>query len=283
VARPTVRAGFDGAKRQRLLVVWGLLVLTLAMCSGLAWGTPQPEFLSPDSAAYTPTQRVTLVAASQELERLLRDATLGSQRTLGEGGWASLDFAAFAAGSLAVSGYRAVVVSGAWSTEQHAWVAVAVDLGDGTIAWIPVEAAPTANSVATTLGRIAWGNGGQYDERYTRYDQVMELGANAAPIAAVRGPVAAPDLGEIVRFLALTSHDPDGQIVLYVWSVDEGDVVAMTKTGLYDHTFERDGYHTVTLTVVDSRGGRATASATIRVVGPDNVGGKAGSSCGCGP
>jgi hypothetical protein len=231
---------------------------------------------------YTTTQRSALSLATAELERVLGDRTLGVQRTLGERGWTSLEFAKFTAGSLESQGYQVVIVSALWAEGQHAWVVVGIDVG-GATAWVPVEAAPIPGVVLEGLGRIARDGAGRYDVRYALFEQIVQLAANVAPTAGFRGPTAGARTGEIVTFLAIGSYDSDGEIVLYLWGVDDTDRLTTTKTMSFDYTFGTSVRHTVSLTVVDSRGARATANVPVQVYGPDTEGStRPSTGCGCG-
>jgi hypothetical protein len=257
-------------------------VVLLLSCVVMAAAEPQPQVLQPDAAVYTTTQRSTLSLATEELGRVLGDRALGAQRALGERGWTSLEFAKFTAGSLEGLGYQVAIVSAPWADGQHGWVLVGVDVG-GLTAWIPVEAAPAPGVAQEGLGRIGWDGAGRYDARYALFEQIVELAPNVAPTAGFRGPTAGAHTGEIVTFLALTSHDSDGEIVLYLWGVDEADRLTATKTMSFDYTFETNAPHTVSLTVVDNRGARATTSLTVQVYGLDTAGSSRPSTgCGCG-
>ena len=259
-----------------------IAVALLLCCAVTSTAEPQPQVLQPDAAAYTTAQRSTLFLATAELERVLGDRALGVQRTLGERGWTSLEFAKFTAGSLEGLGYQVAIVSSPWTDGQHAWVLVGVDVG-GATAWIPVEAAPTLGVVQEGLGRIAWDGAGRYEARYAQFEQIVELAANIAPTAGFRGPTAGARTGEIVTFLAIGSYDSDGEIVLYLWGVDETDRLTTTKTMSFDYTFGTGVRHTVSLTVVDSRGARATANVPVQVYGPDTEGStRPSTGCGCG-
>ena len=265
-----------GWVRYRILKLALFVVLVMSVAGWETSGT-QPEVRQPDS--YNALQRGVLSMATAELEKLLGDSSLGSRMRLDEREWTSQEFSAFTAGALTQLGYETVVVSGQGSSKPHVWVLVGVDVGDGT-AWIPVEATPTSGVAQNSLGHVAWGGGDQYAETYLQYDRVLDLGFNLAPNAVVRAPAAAPFLGEFARFLAVQSRDPDGEIILYVWKVDEGKRPAMTKAGFYDHVFEREGSHTLTLTVVDSRGMRASTAVSFNVYVYDDEPGE--SDCGCG-
>ncbi|MDD5264736.1 MAG: PKD domain-containing protein [Candidatus Bipolaricaulis sp.] len=263
--------------------LWVLLASVLVASGGPAVAAEQPQVVQPDSAQYTSAQQGRLRIEIQDLEQTLADPSLGSRMTLGERGWTSVQFAIFSAGALAGLGYKTAAVSARWSGGEHVWVMVEVNLGVKT-AWIPVEAAPSGGSLQVSLGRIPWDSGqGRYEERYVTFDRTMELPPNQPPIAAVRFPVASSAGDGTVSFTAMMSRDPDGEIILYVWSVDGAPPVMMTKTWTYEHVFVDAGDHTVTVTVVDDRGARATATATLAIHPADSPGGaRVGSGCGCG-
>ena len=84
------------------------------------------------------------------------------------------------------------------------------------------------------------------------------------PVASFALSPSLPLVGESVTFDASVSSDPDGTIASYAW--DFGD--AATGSGVsVDHAYAAQGAYTVTLTVTDSIG--ATASATAEIaVGP---------------
>jgi PKD repeat protein len=69
--------------------------------------------------------------------------------------------------------------------------------------------------------------------------------------------------GLTCAFDASATHDPDG-LALLMWTFgDGGSSGSMTTT----HTYAAPGTYTVTLTAADTRGGRASQSQTITVVG----------------
>ena len=262
--------------------IWSLVAAALLLSYAVGGAAQQqPQVVQPDSATYSTAQHSTLSRATAELERVLGDRTLGVQRTLGERGWTSREFAAFTAGSLESLGYQVAIVSAQWLDGQHAWVLVGVDVG-GATAWIPVEATPIPGVVQEGLGRIASDGAGRYDARYAQFAETLQLGANVAPTVGFRGPTAGAYAGDVVTFLALTSHDSDGEIVLYLWGVDDTDRLTVTKTMSFDYTFETAVRHTVSLTVVDSRGARATTSLAVQVLGLDSDGNPFSAGCGCG-
>lgn len=88
---------------------------------------------------------------------------------------------------------------------------------------------------------------------------------NPPPIASfdaspLSGPAPLP-----VVFDASTSRD-DGAIVLYSWNFGDG---ASADGAIAEHSYDRPGTFTATLTVTDNLGATATASRTVTVLGPD--------------
>ena len=262
--------------------IWGVVAAGLLLSHGVGGVAQQlPQVVQPDSVAYTTAQQSALSGATAELERVLADRALGVHRALGEKGWGSLQFATFTAGSLENLGYKVAIVSAQWPDGEHACVLVGVDVG-GVTAWVPVEATPAPGAIQEGLGRIPWDGTSHFDARYAQFEEIVQLGQNEAPVAGFRGPTAAAYTGTDVTFVAMTSHDPDGEIVLYLWAVDDTNGWTTTKTMSFDHTFETDVPHKVTLTVVDNRGARATAELTVQVYSLDSEGKKSSSWCGCG-
>ncbi|MFB6192498.1 MAG: S8 family serine peptidase [Haloarculaceae archaeon] len=84
----------------------------------------------------------------------------------------------------------------------------------------------------------------------------------APPNASFVIEPGSPTAGETVTFDASASSDPDGEVVTYVWTVDD-DRVAMGRH--VEYTFESGGAHEVTLTVTDEGDRTDAASRTVLV------------------
>ncbi len=87
---------------------------------------------------------------------------------------------------------------------------------------------------------------------------------NALPIANA-GPDRVTNVNVVERFDASNSRDPDGRIVSYQWNFGDsttGEGVIVT------HAYSSIGIFTVTLTVTDNNGARATDTALVRVTQP---------------
>ncbi|WP_439330844.1 S8 family serine peptidase [Neobacillus piezotolerans] len=90
--------------------------------------------------------------------------------------------------------------------------------------------------------------------------QVDPPAENKAPIAVIKGEATAK-MKKAAKFDGSQSSDPDGTIVSYQWNFGDGT----TGTGTtVDHTFNKKGTYTVTLTVTDDKG--ATNSTTHKIV-----------------
>jgi PKD repeat protein len=92
---------------------------------------------------------------------------------------------------------------------------------------------------------------------------------NSQPVAMIVANPPVANFNETIRFdasystdegLACTSH------CTYIWEFGDNTVSVRGVTA--DHKFTLPGEYTVTLTVLDDRGGSDTASMTVRIIGP---------------
>jgi hypothetical protein len=70
----------------------------------------------------------------------------------------------------------------------------------------------------------------------------------------------------VVDLTALSSTDFDGTIINYAWYISDG---TQSTSPSISHTFSTSGTYTVTLTVTDNSGGKATAQSFITVSYPN--------------
>ncbi|MFT4297059.1 MAG: PKD domain-containing protein [Micropruina sp.] len=71
-----------------------------------------------------------------------------------------------------------------------------------------------------------------------------------------------------VQFSGAASSDPDGTIASHAWDFGDGS----TGTGVsVSHSYPAAGSYTVTLTVTDNRGGTATVTHAVTVLGPNQL------------
>jgi PKD repeat protein len=83
------------------------------------------------------------------------------------------------------------------------------------------------------------------------------------PVAAFAVGAAAPEAGQSVAFDGSSSSDSDGSIVAYAWNFGDGHTASGRNP---THTFTQAGTYTVTLTVTDSGGQRASVSQPVSVL-----------------
>ena len=89
---------------------------------------------------------------------------------------------------------------------------------------------------------------------------------NQAPVARFSYSPEVPRNGEMVRFNALDSYDPDGSIRSYRWDFDE-DGFTDAYGRRVSHSFRSSGSYEVVLTVVDDDGSKSSTRKIVRVQG----------------
>ena len=86
---------------------------------------------------------------------------------------------------------------------------------------------------------------------------------NQPPRASFTFSPVQPEVGELVRFDASSSYDPDGTITSYQWDFGDGS----TGSGVtVQYTYQQEGTFTVTLTVTDDDGATDSTSKEITVI-----------------
>jgi hypothetical protein len=106
------------------------------------------------------------------------------------------------------------------------------------------------------------GGGGSSGEQ----PQVTNRSPNAVAITSDLDGLAIAFV-TVVGFMAQAT-DPDGDALTYTWAFGDGDAATGSST---THVFVADRTFTVTLTVTDSRGGTATAQASVTARTLDGV------------
>jgi PKD repeat protein len=97
------------------------------------------------------------------------------------------------------------------------------------------------------------------DDGATATTTAAKAVANRPPIASFTENATIAYRGEVIRFNATESFDPDGYIASYFWTFGDGT----NATGvIVDHIYINDGNYTVTLTVTDDDGALAIVTAT---------------------
>ena len=262
-----------------------LFVLLLFLPAAIVLAGDPPQVSQPNTTAYSAPEIITLTRAMATLAEALNDYNMASRRDFSAGDWSSRNFAMYTAGILFGKGYETLLVSGeSWPDGAHTWVLVGIPLGTKT-AWIPVEASPDQGHSQQILGYIPsttdvagsmW-----FNEKYLAFSDVVQLPPNIVPIAKIRKPVSALVEDQSSRLLAMTSVDPDGEIVLYKWDFGDG-ISETTVIWTVLHVFKKPGDYTVHLTVIGSRGATASTSLAIRVLSTAEAKAPSGGGCGCG-
>ena len=263
-----------------------LFVLLLLLPAASAMAGDLPQVLQPNATVYSASEVAALTQAIATLTEALNDYDMASRRYFSASDWRSRDFAMYTAGVLSEKGYNTLLVSAdGWPDGTHTWVLVGISLGTKTV-WVPVEASPEASHNQLVLGHIARVSPSgslAYEERYMSFESVAALPPNKAPIARIRRPSPPIEVHKGLRFMALGSSDPDGEVVLYIWDFGDGETTITTKPSV-SHRFDDQARYTTSLTVIDNRGKAATSSvdlAVVRLQEPQTQDRPSG-GCGCG-
>ena len=261
-------------------------MLVMLVPAVMVLGAVLPQVLQPNATAYSAAEVAVLQQGITTLKGILSDTDLASRRLFASNDWQSLNFAEYTAGSLAEKGYATQIVNQAgWSDGVHTWVLVGIPLASGT-AWVPVEASPEPNKIQQNLGYVPSysDSGGNlwFEAKYLNFSEVEAFPRNLPPVVKIRLPSSLIAPRVTVKFIALGTYDPDGEIVLYKWNLGDGTTTVQTSS-VYRHAYNKEGDYIVSLTVVDNRGKSTTASVTAHVGKPEwkpkeeDTGG-----CGCG-
>ena len=262
-----------------------LIVLLLLLPAASVLAGDLPQVLQPNTTAYSASEVAALTQGITTLTEALNDYDMASRRYFSASEWSSRDFAMYTAGVLSGKGYETVLVNGpGWPDGTHTWVLVEIPLGTKT-GWIPVEAAPEPGYTQLVLGHVASvSSSGSivYEKHYTSFNTVVEFPPNKAPIARIRPPSPPIEVHKSLRFMALGSSDPDGEIVLYMWNFGDGKTEVSTNWSV-SHRFDDQGRYTTSLTVIDIRGKAATSTVALTVVKlQEPQTDRPSSGCGCG-
>ncbi len=90
-------------------------------------------------------------------------------------------------------------------------------------------------------------------------------GTNQNPVPVLAPSSTEADVNEQVIFDGSDSHDPDGEIVAYLWQFGDG---ATSTQAVAAHSYSEPNGYTVRLTVTDDDGATGEASALVTVSAP---------------
>gem|GEM_PF-7041189 len=113
----------------------------------------------------------------------------------------------------------------------------------------------------------------------TKVIHILMSHSNQPPVAAFTWYVFSPEgerrigveprVGDVVRFDASESHDPDGRIVEYVWDFDgDGKPDETAVEPVTEHRYGEPGNYTVTLCVTDDWGATGEVSQDVEIGEP---------------
>jgi len=88
--------------------------------------------------------------------------------------------------------------------------------------------------------------------------------SNQAPKSEIVGPFTGKK-GKVITFDASGSKDNDGTIESYIWDFDDGSNDSGKRI---EHTYQKTGTYTISLTVTDDDGASHTTTKTIKIESP---------------
>lgn len=153
---------------------------------------------------------------------------------------------------------------GTWSLFQATSVyaqasRILIEGADSVLSQDLLKSDQLSNQVASVSPRILI----EYADSILSIDLTPPLLVSNQPPTANAGTDQTISPGAMVTFDASASYDPDGSVVSYEWDFGDGaGGTGRTAT----HTYSAEGVHTVTLTVTDNNGAKATDTLTVQVI-----------------
>ena len=133
--------------------------------------------------------------------------------------------------------------------------------GDGVFDWNSTDSGSTSHTY-TSLGPFTAVFRATDDRGATAIAQIPVLVSNLAP-AIDPSPRRSSNRFEID--LNVTARDPDGEVVTYVWSFDDGGPDQTTEVDRVTHVFPNIGTFLVTVEVVDNDGATSTTNFLVDI------------------
>ena len=193
--------------------------------------------------------------------------------------WGDYEYARYTAGRLSQLGYTSFLARAG----DEWWVVVRLSHGEETY-YVPVlpgiASERSGQPRGFTLGSIAGSVGAEslhLNSAFLAWEELLELPPNIPPVALIRGPRRNYKVNEVVMLFGVSSFDPDGVIVRFIWDFGDGE----HDWGMnVSHKYKKAGTYEVTLRVIDEGGIEAQAKRTI-VILPEGEK-PTGGGCGCG-
>jgi PKD repeat protein len=146
--------------------------------------------------------------------------------------------------------------SGSWGgtgTISYSW-----NFGDGTTDFGPTAAHSYAASGTYTVTLTAEDGGGVTGTQ----SRSLVVSSNLPPTAAFTYACS----GRQCTFDGSASSDPNGPIVMYLWSFGDGETAGSGTGSIVTHTYARSGAFAVTLIVTDDAGATGTQQHVLSIV-----------------
>ena len=242
-----------------LVVGWGA---TLMADTDL----PLPEVIHPDALMLSADDQTAFDEQLDALEVALAEDLPITRKQAERMDWTEQRLAVLVAGLLSEAGFVSKVVWAEVQTFTQTRALAGLEVGDETV-WIPVDVA-WGDRDEDRVGRIPWASGlegTRFEDDFTWVEGIVFLEENELPVAVIRRSIDLYVKKTLLRFYADPSEDPDGEIIIYIWTID-GKVTIPTLDPVLLRSFSRAGEYTIHLTVVDNRGATASDEITIRVL-----------------
>lgn len=199
--------------------------------------TATPDVVTQDGASQSTINIEATDAAGQPVRNLSLRLEMAVNNSLGDFGRLS----------------QTTVVTDNAGQASVVYTAPPAPAGFGGEMIVQVIATPIGTDYANAVAR--WVN--------IRLVQPGTIYSPGSPIAQFTFSPTNPKIGTLVLFDGTVSSDPDGFIVRWEWNWGDGDPIQLGRH--QDHDYFVAGTFTVTLTVIDNDGKRASTSRAITV------------------
>ena len=246
-----------------------VLLLIVAGCVALMADTelPHPEVIHLDRLTLSADDQTALTEQLDALVAALAEDLPITRKQAERMDWTEQRLAILVAGLLSEAGFVTQVVWGGAQEPVLSWVLAGLTVVGDEIVWIPVDVV-WGDRDEDSVGRIPWvdvAEATRFEDTYVSFDGMLELAANTPPVAAIRRSLDLYVKKTLLRFYADPSEDVDGELIIYLWSID-GGAPMKTTVPLLMHRFLRAGEYTIALTVMDDRGATAVDEMEIVVL-----------------
>lgn len=140
--------------------------------------------------------------------------------------WGDYEYARYVGGRLAQLGYSVFLARAGDSW----WVVVRLSNGEEDC-FVPVmpgiaygrEDKQPRGAILGSLAGSLEGENPHLDPKFLYWEELLKLPPNAPPIAVIRVPRRNFRVNEVVMLFGVSSFDPDGTIVRFLWDLGDGE------------------------------------------------------------